>query len=146
MKITLGVIGKCKSNSPEGEIIKRYKERLKWDLIIKEKDNSTQNEEAKFLETCITPNSKVIVLDERGENMTSPELAKIVEKWMQNGTSELCFLIGGAEGHLETTRQKADLVLSFGKLTLPHILMRAVLAEQIYRLETIINHHPYHKY
>ncbi len=146
MKVTLGVIGKCKSNSPEGEIIKRYKERLKWDLIIKEKDNSTQNEEAKFLETCITPNSKVIVLDERGENMTSPELAKIVEKWMQNGTSELCFLIGGAEGHLETTRQKADLVLSFGKLTLPHILMRAVLAEQIYRLETIINHHPYHKY
>ena len=53
MKITLGVIGKCKSNSPEGEIIKRYKERLKWDLIIKEKDNSTQNEEAKFLEKIL---------------------------------------------------------------------------------------------
>ncbi len=146
MKITLGVIGKCKSNTPEAEIIKRYKERLKWDLVIKEKDNSTQEEEAKFLQSCISPNSKVIVLDERGKNMTSPELAKIVENWMGNGISELCFLIGGAEGHLETTRQKADLVLSFGKLTLPHILMRAVLAEQIYRLETIINHHPYHKY
>ena len=146
MKITLGVIGKCKPSSPEAEIIKRYQERLKWELKIKEKDNSSQEEEAKFLASAIPTGSKVIVLDERGKNMTSPELAKIVENWMQQGCSELCFLIGGAEGHLEETRQKADLVLSFGKLTLPHILMRAVLAEQIYRLETIINHHPYHKY
>ncbi len=146
MKITLGVIGKCKPSSPEAEIIKRYQERLKWELKIKEKDNSTQEEEAKFLASAIPTGSKVIVLDERGKNMTSPELAKIVENWMQQGCSEICFLIGGAEGHLEETRQKADLVLSFGKLTLPHILMRAVLAEQIYRLETIINHHPYHKY
>ena len=146
MKITLGVIGKCKPPSPEAEIIKRYQERLKWELKIKEKDNSSQEEEAKFLASAIPTGSKVIVLDERGKNMTSPELAKIVENWMQQGCSEICFLIGGAEGHLEETRQKADLVLSFGKLTLPHILMRAVLAEQIYRLETIINHHPYHKY
>ena len=146
MKITLGVIGKCKPSSPEAEIIKRYQERLKWELKIKEKDNSRQQDEAKFLASAIPTGSKVIVLDERGKNMTSPELAKIVENWMQQGCSEICFLIGGAEGHLEETRQKADLVLSFGKLTLPHILMRAVLAEQIYRLETIINHHPYHKY
>ena len=85
------------------------------------------------------------MLDERGKNMTSPELANIIESWMTAGTSEICFLIGGADGHLEETRQKADLLLSFGKLTLPHILMRAVLAEQIYRAETIINHHPYHR-
>ncbi len=146
MKITLGVIGKCKPKSPEGEIITRYQERMKWELKIKEKDNSTQQEEAKFLTSIISPSSKVVVLDERGKNMSSPELANIVENWMQQGCSEICFLIGGAEGHLEETRQKADLVLSFGKLTLPHILMRAVLVEQIYRLETIINHHPYHKY
>lgn len=146
MKITLGVIGKCKPQSPEGEIITRYQERMKWELKIKEKDNSTQQEEAKFLTSTISPSSKVVVLDERGKNMSSPELANIVENWMQQGCSEICFLIGGAEGHLEETRQKADLILSFGKLTLPHILMRAVLVEQIYRLETIINHHPYHKY
>lgn len=145
MKITLGVIGKCKKGSPEDEIIKRYQERLKWDLQIKEKDNSTQPEEAKFLQSCISPNAKVVVLDERGKNMTSPELADIISGWMNNGTSEICFLIGGADGHLESTRQKADLVLSFGKLTLPHILMRAVLSEQIYRIETIISGHPYHR-
>lgn len=145
MKITLGVIGKCKSNSPEGEIIKRYQERLKWGLSIKEKDNSTQEEEAKFLHSCIAPQAKVVVLDERGKNMASPEFAGILENWMTAGTSEICFLIGGADGHLEETRQKADLLLSFGKLTLPHILMRAVLCEQIYRAETIISHHPYHR-
>jgi len=145
MKITLGVIGKCKPSSPEGEIIKRYQERMKWTLQIKEKDNATQIEEAKFLQSCIADNAKVVVLDERGKNMSSPEFAGILENWMTSGTSEICFLIGGADGHLEETRQKADLVLSFGKLTLPHILMRAVLAEQIYRAETIISGHPYHR-
>lgn len=145
MKITLGVIGKCKKGSPEAEIIKRYQERLKWNLEIKEKDNTTQAEEAKFLQGCINPQAKVVVLDERGKNMSSPELAGIVENWMTEGCSEICFLIGGADGHLEETRQKADLLLSFGKLTLPHILMRAVLSEQIYRIETIIEGHPYHR-
>lgn len=145
MKITLGVIGKCKTNTPEGEIIKRYQERMKWSLNIKEKDNSTQEDEAKFLQSCIANNAKVVVLDERGKNMTSPEFANIIDNWMTQGTSEICFLIGGADGHLEETRQKADLILSFGKLTLPHILMRAVLCEQIYRAETIINNHPYHR-
>ncbi len=145
MKITLGVIGKCKDNSPEGEIIKRYAERMKWNFSIKEKDNSTQEDEAKFLQSCIAPHAKVVVLDERGKNISSPEFAGIIENWMLEGCSEICFLIGGADGHLESTRQKADLLLSFGKLTLPHILMRAVLAEQIYRAETIINHHPYHR-
>lgn len=145
MKITLGVIGKCKPSSPEGEIIKRYQERMKWQLNIKEKDNSTQEDEAKFLQSCIAASAKTVVLDERGKNMSSPEFAAILENWMTAGTSEICFLIGGADGHLQETRQKADLILSFGKLTLPHILMRAVLCEQIYRAETIINHHPYHR-
>jgi len=145
MKITLGVIGKCKKGSPEDEIIRRYQERMKWDLQIKERDNSTQAEEAKFLQSCINPNAKTVVLDERGKNITSPELADIITNWMNEGSSEICFLIGGADGHLEATRKKADLVLSFGKLTLPHILMRAVLTEQIYRVETIISGHPYHR-
>ena len=84
-------------------------------------------------------------MDERGENMKSLELAAKIENWQTNGVSEICFLIGGADGHLQSTRDKADLLLSFGKLTLPHMLMRAVLAEQIYRVQTIIAHHPYHR-
>ena len=145
MKVYILAIGKCKKNSPESLIIAEYVKRSGWDIIIKEKDNSTQEDEAKFLQQSIPSGAKVIVLDERGENLKSQELAKKIEGWQLNGCSEICFLIGGADGHLEQTRNKANLVLSFGKLTLPHILMRAVLTEQIYRIQTIINGHPYHR-
>ncbi len=145
MKATILAIGKCKKDSPEAAIIAEYIKRSGWDIVIKEKDNSTQEDEAKFLQSSIPSGAKVVVLDERGVNISSLELASKIEGWLLNGCSEICFLIGGADGHLQSTRDKADLILSFGKLTLPHMLMRAVLAEQIYRIQTIINHHPYHR-
>jgi len=145
MKVYIIAIGKCKKNSAESIIIEEYIKRSNWDIIIKEKDNSNQEDEAKFLLQSIPIGAKVIVLDERGENLKSQELAKKIENWQISGCSAICFLIGGADGHLEQTRNRADLVLSFGKLTLPHILMRAVLTEQIYRMQTIINGHPYHR-
>ena len=145
MKALILAIGKCKKNSPEAAIIAEYIKRSSWEIIVKEKDNATQDEEATFLQANIPHNAKVIVLDERGENMKSTELAAKIASWQLNGTSEICFLIGGADGHLQSTRDKADLILSFGKLTLPHMLMRAVLAEQIYRIQTIIAAHPYHR-
>ncbi|MBR1903887.1 MAG: 23S rRNA (pseudouridine(1915)-N(3))-methyltransferase RlmH [Alphaproteobacteria bacterium] len=145
MKATILAIGKCKKNSPEAMIIAEYVKRSGWDIVIKEQDNSTQEDEAKFLQNSIPTGAKVVVLDERGVNISSLDLAAKIEDWLLNGCSEICFLIGGADGHLQSTRDKADLILSFGKLTLPHMLMRAVLAEQIYRVQTIINHHPYHR-
>ncbi|MCX4349627.1 MAG: 23S rRNA (pseudouridine(1915)-N(3))-methyltransferase RlmH [Alphaproteobacteria bacterium] len=145
MKVQIIAIGKCKKNSPEAQLIAEYVKRSNWDLTVKEKDNATQAEEAKFLQDSIPAGAKVIVLDERGENLKSLELAARIEKWMLDGCSEICFLIGGADGHLQSTREKADMILSFGKLTLPHMLMRAVLSEQIYRVQTIIGHHPYHR-
>ncbi|MBR2922107.1 MAG: 23S rRNA (pseudouridine(1915)-N(3))-methyltransferase RlmH [Alphaproteobacteria bacterium] len=144
MKINIVAIGKCKKNSPEYAIIEEYIKRSNWQINIKEKDNSNQVDEAEFLNNSIK-SGKVVVLDERGQNMKSTELATIVENWQLNGTSEINFLIGGADGHLQSTRDKADLILSFGKLTMPHMLMRAVLAEQIYRIQTIITKHPYHR-
>lgn len=145
MKAWIIAIGKCKHSSPESTIIAEYVKRSGWDVIIKEKDNSTQEEEAKFLQSSVPHGAKIVVLDERGVNISSLELATKVEHWITDGCSEICFLIGGADGHLQSTRDKADLILSFGKLTLPHMLMRAVLSEQIYRIQTIINHHPYHR-
>ena len=145
MKVTIVAIGKCKKNSPEANIINEYVKRSSWQIITKEKDNSNQKDEAEFLISSIPNGAKVVVLDERGENLKSTELAKKISDWQLNGISEICFLIGGADGHLETTRKRADLLLSFGKLTLPHMLMRAVLSEQIYRLQTIISGHPYHR-
>lgn len=145
MKATIIAIGKCKKNSPEKQLIEEYIKRSGWDVSVKEQDNSNQEEEAVFLQKSVPHGAKVVVLDERGENMKSLELAAKIENWMLDGCSEICFLIGGADGHLPSTRTRADLVLSFGKLTLPHMLMRAVLAEQIYRVQTIINRHPYHR-
>jgi len=145
MKVTVLAIGKCKKNAPEAAIISEYVKRSGWDIMIKEQDNSNQENEAKFLQNSIPHGAKVVVLDERGVNISSMELAEKIENWLGSGCSEICFLIGGADGHLQSTRDKADLILSFGKLTLPHILMRAVLCEQIYRVQTIINHHPYHR-
>ncbi len=145
MKITVIAIGKCKHNSPEAKIIAEYTRRSGWDIIIKEQDNSNQETEAQFLQNNIPHGAKVVVLDERGVNISSIELAAKIENWLLGGCSDICFLIGGADGHLPSTRDKADLILSFGKLTLPHMLMRAVLCEQIYRVQTIINHHPYHR-
>ena len=145
MKIVIAAIGKCKKNSPEKMLIDEYIKRSGWDVMIKDADNTNQEEEAKYLQSVIPQGAKVIVLDERGVNIGSRELAEKIENWQINGCSEICFLIGGADGHLQSTRDRADLVLSFGKLTLPHILMRAVLMEQIYRIQTIIAGHPYHR-
>ena len=98
MKATVLAIGKCKKNSPEAMIIDEYVKRSGWDVVFKEKDNTSQEEEAKFLQANISPGAKVIVLDERGENMKSLALAAKIESWMLNGCSEVCFLIGGADG------------------------------------------------
>lgn len=145
MRATVLAIGKCKKNSPEAAIIAEYVKRSGWTIQIKETDNASQAEEAEFLQKSIPHGAKVIVLDERGENLKSLELAAKVEKWMADGCSEICFLIGGSCRASAIYPQSADLLLSFGKLTLPHMLMRAVLSEQIYRIQTIINHHPYHR-
>ena len=145
MKVTIIAIGKCKKNSPEYALIEEYKKRSNWEIIIKEKDNSNQKDEAEFLQSSIPSGAKVVVLDERGENIKSLDFAAKLESWENSSCQNICFLIGGADGHLESTRKRADLLLSFGKMTLPHMLMRAVLSEQIYRAQTIIHHHPYHR-
>ncbi len=145
MKIYILAIGKCKNGSPEDLLIKQYQKRLNWELIVKEKDNDERLKEAAFLLSHIPPHAKVVVLDERGENISSLAFAKKIGDWQLEGISDICFLIGGADGHTDEVRKRADLLLSFGKLTMPHMLIRAVLSEQIYRAQTILSGHPYHR-
>ena len=92
-----------------------------------------------------SPNSVTILLDERGEPMSSMALAKILEKWRDTGKREARFLIGGADGHSDKDRAEADLLLSFGPATWPHLLARAMLAEQLFRAMSILANHPYHR-
>ncbi len=87
----------------------------------------------------------VVALDERGKALSSRELAKRIGGWRDEGRGCIAFLIGGADGLDNTVRARADLTLSFGRLTWPHLLARGMLAEQIYRAQQIIAGHPYHR-
>ena len=90
-------------------------------------------------------NAVSVVLDERGKAMSSIELAKKLEGWRDTGRREARFLIGAADGHADDMRAKADLLLSFGPATWPHLLVRAMLAEQLFRATSILANHPYHR-
>ena len=91
------------------------------------------------------PNSVSIVLDERGTSLSSTQLAKQLERWRDGGKREARFLIGAADGHDGDQRANADLLLSFGPATWPHLMARAMLAEQLFRATSILAGHPYHR-
>jgi 23S rRNA (pseudouridine1915-N3)-methyltransferase len=87
----------------------------------------------------------LVLLDERGAALSSMELARKLEEWRDGGKREARFSIGAADGHGEAERSKADLLLSFGPATWPHLLVRAMLAEQLFRATSILANHPYHR-
>lgn len=86
-----------------------------------------------------------IALDERGKALSSVELAKALERWRDEGKREARFLIGATDGHDAAERTNADLLLSFGAATWPHLLARAMLTEQLFRATSILANHPYHR-
>ena len=90
-------------------------------------------------------NSKVITLEENGKNITTAELAAMLGIWRDDGVPAATFMIGGADGHDASVLERADLKLSFGALTWPHMLVRVMLTEQLYRVMTILSGHPYHR-
>jgi 23S rRNA (pseudouridine1915-N3)-methyltransferase len=91
------------------------------------------------------PGSRTVALDETGQSLPSRALADRLGAWRDQGVREVRFLIGPADGHAEETRASADLLLAFGPQTWPHLLVRAMLAEQLYRAQSILAGHPYHR-
>lgn len=89
--------------------------------------------------------SVVVALDQRGTALTSPGLAAKLGAWRDSGRREIAFLIGGADGLGPAVLDRAELVLSLGPMTWPHLLVRAMLAEQLYRAVMILQGHPYHR-
>lgn len=86
-----------------------------------------------------------VVLDERGEDLTSPDWASLIAARRDGGARRLAFMLGGPDGHDPGLRARADVVLSLGRATWPHLLARAMTTEQIYRALTILAGHPYHR-
>lgn len=127
------------ARSPEGEMVDRYIKRIAWPTRLTELPDSGGSMPA-LPSNCVT-----IVLDERGETLSSMALAKKLESWRDAGKREARFLIGAADGHSPEIRGDADLLLSFGPATWPHLLVRAMLAEQLFRATSILANHPYHR-
>lgn len=150
-KLVIAAIGKMKDASPEAQLVREYTKRLPWKLAVKEFDIKQQDtatrqlKEAEALLAACAGCEKIIALDERGKDLKSRELAAQFSGWQQQGVSSIGLIIGGADGLHASVREKADVLLAFGKATWPHMLVRAMLAEQLYRVSTIIENHPYHR-
>ena len=149
VRYIISTIGKAK-NSDEDMITHKYIKRIK-NIELKQYEVKTNNPEKKLEEEALklintTPeNGKLILLDEKGQNLSSTDLAKIILNWRDNNVTDINFAIGGAFGNGEKIKNTADKIIAFGKLTWPHQMVKMMVAEQIYRIETIIQGHPYHK-
>ena len=135
----------------ECDLFQQYKNRIKWPLTLREIDErgfslkKQREKESQALLSAIPKAAVAVVLDERGENLSSEELAHSINTWREDRVQNLVFLIGGSNGLSQNIRDRADLILAFGKATWPHLLIRGMLAEQIYRAQQILLGHPYHR-
>jgi 23S rRNA (pseudouridine1915-N3)-methyltransferase len=143
MRLTLAWVGKSK-DSATGTLTAEYLKRLQRYVSAEGKELS---DEAAVLKLASRPGRTaptLVLLDSRGKQLSSEDLAELVRDHRDRGTQELIFAIGPADGWSEGARKNAAVQLSLGKMTLPHELARVVLAEQLYRAFTILAGHPYH--
>lgn len=153
MRLTLITIGRPRNKAVRA-LIEQYAQRLTHyarfehlTLPDTQKGNrdSVRKQQSDALLQAVPSRAKIVILDERGEAWTSENLAQRIQKDALHGDSHWALLIGGAEGHDPTLREKADYLLSLSKLTLPHDLAAIMLVEQLYRAMTILRGEPYHR-
>ncbi len=159
MRISIAVIGQMK-NGPERELVDRYLDRfgkiapsvglefrgVQQTAESRSRDAPTRKrEEARNLLGADADSARILLFDERGKPLTSPEFAALIGRWRDDGAKTMLAMIGGADGLDESLRDRADRIVSFGAMTLPHQLVRVLAAEQLYRAATILSGHPYHR-
>jgi len=137
MQITLVVTGKLKDPALK-TLYEEYKKRLDWKIDLREV-------EEKALMDALPSSSFLITLDERGENLKSEDFASLLNEIQLHHQGKATFVIGGADGLQDTIKASAQKSLSFGRMTWPHLLVRVMLMEQIYRAQQILKLHPYHR-
>jgi len=136
----LHVIARGKiARSPEEALVERYAKRITWPLKLTELPETGGK-----VSEPLTP-LRTVLLDERGENLGSEPFARQLERWRDDGIRECRFVLGAADGHSSAEREAADLLISFGKATWPHLLARAMLLEQLFRATSLLAGHPYHR-
>jgi len=125
--------------SPEAELIERYLKRVSWPTKITELPDTGGKVPA------VDPGTRIVMLDEKGRDLPSMAFATQLGRWRDDGVRETRFLLGAADGFDDAQREQADLLLAFGRATWPHLMARAMLAEQLWRATSILAGHPYHR-
>lgn len=151
MRLHIVAVGKLKAG-PHLALARHYADRLAWPLAIREVEEKRplpaaelKEREGALLLAAVPAGAVLVALDEHGRSLTSAAFAQKLAQWRDAGASDLAFLIGGADGLADRVRQKAQLVLSLGTMTWPHLLARGMLLEQLYRAQQILAGHPYHR-
>ncbi len=151
MRILIAAVGRAKRD-PALDLYDHYANRLRWPLALKEIEarpagaaNVRKQREAELLLRAVPKRARLIALDEGGKALSSAAFAAMIAAARDSGIDDLVFAIAGADGHARALLKKADLVLSLGPMTWPHLLVRGMLAEQLYRAQQILIRHPYHR-
>lgn len=151
MRISIIAVGRAR-RGPERELFESFKARISWPITLHEVDDSRPlpapgkvRREGELLLSRVPKGAVTIALDGRGKPLTSEEFAAQLGRWRDDGVAEIAFLVGGADGLHGAVIESAGLTLSLGPMTWPHLLVRGMFAEQIYRAEQILRGHPYHR-
>ena len=154
MKLTILAVGKARKRV-EAELWEDWLKRCPFPTQLREFEShlpagtARTKDESEKLISYISQHSgspkRVISLDPNGVNISSEELANMIGHWRAEGISQCFFAVGGADGHHSVLLKTADKIIAFGRATWPHMLCRAMLAEQLYRAEMILARHPYHR-
>jgi 23S rRNA (pseudouridine1915-N3)-methyltransferase len=155
MRLHLCAVGRLRAG-PERDLVDDYLQRLDRtgrplglgpvnEHEVEDKRGGGMAAEAALLSRAVPEGAALCVLDERGKVMSSPEFAEAIAGWRDGGRQDAAFVIGGADGVDPALRNRADLVVSLGRMVWPHMLVRVMLAEQLYRAATILAGSPYHR-
>jgi 23S rRNA (pseudouridine1915-N3)-methyltransferase len=155
MKVHICAVGRLRAG-PEKTLIDDYLTRFNRTgrglslgpvsvLEVDDRKGGGMSAEAALLRRAVPQGAVICALDERGVVETSPKFARRIETWRDAGRSDLVFVIGGADGIDPELRGQADHLLSFGAMVWPHMMVRVMLAEQLYRAASILSGGPYHR-
>ena len=154
MKLKIAAVGRLRSG-PEADLVSDYLARFEKSgralglgpAVLQEVEakKGGMAAEATLLEKAVQGANPLILLDERGKTLSSPDFANHLANWRDQGRSEAAFIIGGADGIAPELRAQADFAISFGEMVWPHMLVRVMLAEQLYRAASILAGAPYHR-
>jgi len=151
VKLTIAAIGRA-GRGPERDLYEHYAGRIRWPLVLREFEEKRKlppagmiKREGELLLSAVPDKAVLVALDRRGRALDSEGFADRLRRWRDDSVSDVYFLIGGADGHGEALLKEVSLVLSFGAMTWPHLLARAMLVEQIYRAQQLLAGHPYHR-